>query len=296
MKKVKNGFVPALGTPIDENGNLIASSYEAQINRMIDAGAVALLCMGSMGQQAFLRTDVCTKTAETAVRAAAGRVPVFVGAMDNSIARAKERIAAMEHLDLTAFVFTTPYYESGSRAHVMHYFRSIAAATKHDIMLYDLPSVTNFKITYDMVEELYRDVPNLKGIKSGDIFMIRKIKTNPMFKDFQVFYSGLDAFDVAYTWGIEHVLDGMFSCTPVNGEKLIAALDAGDRTAAAEALNNIISLRDVLLENDLWPAYTVAMNLLGFEGFHAPDWSGAVSAQAAENVRNEMIRIGELKA
>ena len=47
---MKYGFVPALGTPLDENGKLCKASYTAQINRMIDAGAVGILCMGSMGQ------------------------------------------------------------------------------------------------------------------------------------------------------------------------------------------------------------------------------------------------------
>ena len=76
---MKYGFVPALGTPLDGNGNLCRESYTHQINRMLDAGAVGLLCMGSMGQQAFLRNETCVEVAQTAVKAAAGRVPVFVG-------------------------------------------------------------------------------------------------------------------------------------------------------------------------------------------------------------------------
>ena len=108
---MKYGFVPALGTPLDGDGRFLAESYTRQINAMVDAGATALLCMGSMGQQAFIQNEECVRVAETAVKAAAGRVPVFVGAMDNSIVRAKRRVASMEHLDLTAFVLTTPYYE-----------------------------------------------------------------------------------------------------------------------------------------------------------------------------------------
>lgn len=50
---MKTGFVPALGTPIDENGNLVVDSYKKQIETMIAQGAAAILSMGSMGQQAF---------------------------------------------------------------------------------------------------------------------------------------------------------------------------------------------------------------------------------------------------
>jgi len=291
---MKCGFVPALGTPLDENGQLCKQSYAGQINRMIDAGAVGLLCMGSMGQQAFISNDVCVEVAETAIQAAAGRVPVYVGAMDNSIKRAKARIASMEHLDVTAFVLTTPYYEVDTAEQVMKYFREVAKSTSHGIVLYDLAVVTNFKITYDMVVKLKKDIPNLIGIKSGDLVMQRKIRLNPELADLKTFFSNLDVMDIAFPWGIGCVLDGMFTCTPVNTGDLIAAMDAGDRVAAAQALDNIIAFRDKMLGWDLWPAYSAAMNLLGWEGLHAPDWVTPSSDEIIAQVKAEMERIGEL--
>jgi len=291
---MKYGFVPALGTPLDENGKLCKASYTAQINRMIEAGAVGILCMGSMGQQAFISNDVCVEVAETAIKAAAGRVPVYVGAMDNSIKRAKARIASMEHLDVAAFVLTTPYYEVDTAQQVMKYFREVAKSTSHNIMLYDLAVVTNFKITYEMVVELKKDIPNLIGIKSGDLTMQRKIRLTQELSDLKTFFSNLDVFDIAFPWGIGNVLDGMFTCTPVNSRKLIEAMHAGDQTGAAEALNNIIAFRDKLLGWDLWPAYSAAMNLLGWEGLHAPDWVTPSSPEIVALVKAEMERIGEL--
>jgi dihydrodipicolinate synthase/N-acetylneuraminate lyase len=291
---MKYGFVPALGTPLDQNGQLCKESYAQQIERMISAGAVGLLSMGSMGQQAFISNDVCVEVAETAVKTAAGRVPVFVGAMDNSIKRAKARVASMEHLDVAAFVLTTPYYEVDTADQVMKYVREVAKSTSHKIMLYDLPGVTNFKITYDMVCQLKQDVPNLLGIKSGDLVLHRKIRLNPELADLKTFFSNLDVFDIAFPWGIGSVLDGMFTCTPVNSQKLIDAMRSGDKAGAAQALNNILSLRDKMLGWDLWPAYSAAMNLLGWEGLHAPDWVTPSCPEIIALVKAEMERICEL--
>lgn len=291
---MKYGFVPALGTPLDENGVFLKESYQKQINKMLDAGAVALLSMGSMGQQAFLLNETCVQVAEAAVEAAAGRVPVFVGIMDNSILRAKKRAESMEHLALDAFVLTTPYYEIDNDEQVMKYFRSVASATKHSLLLYDLPSITNYKITYKMVCQLKKDIPNLLGIKSADLNMLRKIRLNPELQDLQIFYSGMDNFDIAYPWGIGCILDGMPSCTPVNTANLVKAMDAGDREGAAKALNNILSLRDHFLEWDLWPAFSAAMNLLGCEGLHGPDWMTPASPETIALVKADMERIGEL--
>lgn len=293
IKEIR-GFVPALGTPLDGNGNLLKESYMAQCRKMIEKGAVALLSMGSMGQQAFIREEVCVQVAQAAVEAADGKIPVLVGAMDNSIVRAKRRIASMEHLDLTAFVFTTPYYEVDSADQVLKYFEELANSTSHGFILYDLPGVTNFKITYDMVLELNRRVKNLMGIKSADLQMHRKIRLNPELSHIQTFYSGLDTFDIAYPWGIGCVLDGMLPVTPNNTEKMIRALDCGNREEAAQALSNIVCLRDRFIDWDLWPAYSAAMNMLGFEGFHCPDWCTEVSDQTKALIREELIRIGEL--
>lgn len=292
---MKAGFIPALGTPLDQNGNLMVESYKKQIRDQIDAGAVGVLCMGSMGQQAFLRQDICAQVATAAVEAADGKVPVFVGAMDCSIGRAKQRMAAMEHLDIAGFVFTTPYYAPCSREQMMNYFKGVAAATKKPVLLYDLAAVTQSKITYDMVLELIRDVPNLAGIKSADTVMFRKLKRNPEVPaDFIMVYSGLDMFDIAYKWGIDHCLDGMMTCTPKNSNQLFEAMAANDYAAAAQYLDNIVSLRDCFIANDLWPCYTAAMNMLGYDGCFNPDYISDATDKAVEKVRAEMRRIGEL--
>lgn len=47
---MKAGFVPALGTPLDKEGKFVKESYKKQIDDQIKAGAVGILCMGSMGQ------------------------------------------------------------------------------------------------------------------------------------------------------------------------------------------------------------------------------------------------------
>jgi len=292
---MKAGFVTALGTPLDKDGNLMVESYKKEIEAQIQAGAAGLLVMGSMGQQPYIRQDECAKVAKVAVEAVAGRVSVYVGAMDVSINRAKERLASMEDLDVAGFVFTTPFYYGCSRDQIMNYFKGVAACTKHQVLLYDLPGVTQSKITYDMVLELIREIPNLAGIKSADQQMFRKLKLNPEVpEDFILVYSGLDTFDVAYKWGLDCCLDGMMSCTPANSKKLFDAMAEGDYASAAVYLNNIVALRDFFAAHDLWPTFTAAMNMLGCEGNFSPDYVSDFKEEYREAPRGELVRIGEL--
>lgn len=293
--KLEKGFVPALGTPLDENGYFMEEGFRKQVEDQINAGACALLCMGSMGQQPYIRQGECPKIARACVEQAAGRLPVFVGAMDCSIERAKERIAAMEDLAIDGFVLTTPYYYACTREQLINYYKAVAASTKHNILLYDLPPVTQTKITYDMVLQMIDEIPNLIGIKSADLQMFRKLKLNPdVSEDFIMVYSGLDTFDIAYKWGITNCLDGMLSCTPKNTGDMFKAMACGDFDKAAECLSNIVFLRDEFVKNDLWPSFTESMNELGYAGNWGPDYCPALKPGCAENINVAMKKIGEI--
>ncbi len=292
---MKSGFIPALGTPLDKNGELCVESYKKQIADQIDENAIGLLCMGSMGQQPYIRQNVCPIVAKTAIEAADGKVPVYVGAMDNSIARVKERMASMEELDIAAFVLTTPYYYASTKEQLINFFKTVASSTKHNIMLYDLAVVTQTKLTYDIVLELINEIPNLIGIKSADIQMFRKLKLNPQVpKDFLTVYSGLDTFDIAYKWGIDKCLDGMLSCTPKTTGNLFKAMENGDYDKAAEYLDSITDLRDLFVACDLWPSFSTAMNLLGYEGNFAVDYTSPIKEENIPKIKDALLKMGEL--
>ena len=291
---MKPGFVPALGTPLDAAGNLLKESYRRQIEDQIQAGAVGLLCMGSMGIQAFLRSGICPQVAQTAVEAAQG-VPVFVGAMDTSIARVRERMAAMEDIDVAGFVLTPPYYSPASSKQMINFFKGAAGCTEHKILLYDLPGVTQCKITYEMVLQLLREIPSLAGIKSADLQMFRRLKLNPEVpEDFIMVYSGLDTFDIAYRWGITNCLDGILSCTPRTSKALFDSLAKDDREAAGRHLNAIVALRDLFITPDLWPSSTAAMNALGYEGSYGPDYADVLPAEEQQIIRQTLTAMGEI--
>lgn len=295
-KYMGKGFIPALGTPLDDNGRVVEESFRKQIEDQIKAGAAGLLCMGSMGIQAFIDPAECPNIARIAVDQAAGRVPVFVGAMDCTIAGAIRRMKAMDDIDVTAFVFTTPYYSPVKRPQIIRFFTGIAKNTKHNVMAYDLPGVTQSKITYDMLKEISDTCPNFIGVKTADEQMIRKIKTWGEFpENFLTCFSGLDTFDVCYPFGFTNYLDGMVSCCPKNFEKMDKALLSGDMATASQCLTNVVKLRDAMAGHPyLLAAYTEVMHLLGYSGRFHPDFAED-EPQCREEMRKILVEIGELE-
>jgi hypothetical protein len=85
----------------------------------------------------------------------------------------------------------------------------------------------------------------------------------------------------------------MLSCTPYNTGKLFEVMANGDFDAAAKYLNNIVGLRDFFVAHDLWPSFSTAMNLLGYEGNFCPDYVCAINPDFVALIRDELAKIGE---
>ena len=289
----KNGFYTALGTPLDENGNLVEASLRKHINQQIKAGASGLLLMGSMGIEAHIKNSAYADVARVGADENGGRLPLLVGVMDNSIIKVKEKIDMIGNAKFSGVVLTTPFYSTVDTDQMVNWFTKIADYSPYPLYLYDLAVVTKSKITLSVIDSLINHA-NIKGIKTADWEMIQAIGRKYPDADFECFYSGLDAFDYANMMGIGKNLDGMFACTPVNGKKMYARVEKGDYAGARKYLDNILYLRDTMIENDLMPCFTYCMNLLGCEGNFHEDYCLPITKEAKLVMEKTMKDIGEL--
>jgi len=285
------GFYTALGTPLDDMGGFYAPGFKKQIEDQIDAGAVGVLVLGSMGMQPCIRHADCQKVAMAAVEAAKGRCQITVGVMDNSIATVLDRIDALESLPIDGVVVTTPFYFTATRPELLTFFRTIATRSPFPVYLYDL---TKIKIDATLVHALMSH-PNIRGIKTADLVLSRAIRNDAAVKeDFQILCSNLDALDFAYKCGLKTGLDGMFTMTAPLISKAYCAMKNDDFATAAKAISDIIAFRDILIEVEVMAGFTYAMNLLGYKGNFHTDYSPLVTEDQKEVVRSFMQSIGLL--
>jgi 4-hydroxy-tetrahydrodipicolinate synthase len=290
---LKKGFYCALGTPLDKDGNIVKHSLKAEIDRQIAVGASGLLLMGTMGMLGCVRSSQYEEAVKTAVDAVAGRVTLMVGAADNSLARLKDRIEILNKYDV-AIVLTAPYYFSMSRQTSMTYFKAAADMTDHDIYLYDHPYTARYKLTFADVMELAA-IKNYKGIKTGDAILIKTLHDAKDLKpDFTPIFSNSDLFAVGHAYGIEHILDGIFACFPATIQRAQNAFNRGDFETGKNELNLLMSARDEMIAMGIWPSFTCAMNLLGFEGNFSPDYEPELEASKIPLVKDILKRTGEL--
>lgn len=168
------GFYTALGTPLQANGMLDQASFIRHVEDQIASEASGLLIMGSMGLGVFMRDCDYVNTVRTAITAAKGACPVFVGVTDTSIGRVCDRIDAIRNLKIDGIVATAPYYYSVSNNELVSFYREVAHFSPFPVYLYDLPSVARNKINIQTMIGL-GDVANIKGIKTSDLTLIKRL-------------------------------------------------------------------------------------------------------------------------
>ncbi len=291
---MKEGFYPALGTPTDSEGKLITNSFNKEIGQMLEAGASGVLCMGSMGKMATIRNTEYPKIAKQCVEAVSKRVPVMVGVMDCSVNRVLDRIDALDKMGIEGVVATAPYYSKVSDEGIKNFFTMLSKVSRYPVYIYDLPSVAQSSITGEVLNSLMK-LPNIKGIKTANLNLILDLSRNNMPEgDFSIFYSGLDSFDAAIKLGIKRNLDGMFTCTPRNSKLMYENMKEPDREQISGCLNNILALRNLFLKENVFPAYSYAMELLGCTGNYHPDYDRQVSDKLKEEIYGCMKSIKEI--
>ena len=291
---LNKGFYTALGTPLDNDGKVIKDSLIKHINNQIEAGASGLLLMGSMGIEACVPHSEYKKVVDVGIEATNGRVPLFVGAMDNSIARVKERLEMIgKGRKIDGIVLTTPFYKPANEKEAIWWFTNIADISPYPIFIYDLAVITRFNVNMNVIDAVIKH-PNIKGMKSANWELIKAIGRKYPNSDFECLYSGLDSFDYANVIGIDKNLDGMFACTPKNGRKMYDAINNGDIEKARYYLDNILLLRNTMLANGLMRCFTHCMNLLGFEGNFHQDYTCPTKDDAKGIMLETLKKIGEL--
>ncbi|MBQ5778164.1 MAG: hypothetical protein IIV97_05045, partial [Oscillospiraceae bacterium] len=151
-----------------------------------------------------------------------------------------------------------------------------------------------YKITMPVMEKLLTH-KNIKGMKTADWELIKKIERKHPELDFECLCSNLDAFDYVNMVDIKKNLDGMFSCMPKTGRAMYDCCAKNDFVGARKCLDNILLLRDTMISTGrLLSCFTHCMNLLGCEGNFHQDYALEATAEHKALMEKLMRELGEI--
>ena len=192
-----HGSIPALITPMLDNGQVDYPTLRKLIDWHVAEGTDALVIVGTSGESPTVNVEEHREILRVSVEQAAKRIPIIAGCGANSTSEAIELAKFAESIGADAQLQVVPYYNKPTQEGLFQHFKAIAEATpKLPVILYNVPGRTVADLQHDTVLRLAQ-VSGIIGIKeaTGSIeraqWLIRDLP-----KHFAV-YSGDDPTAVA---------------------------------------------------------------------------------------------------
>lgn len=261
------GSIPAMVTPMHQDGSLDLPTLRKLIDWHIEEGADALLVVGTSGESATLSCEEHILLVETAVKHAADRVPVIAGSGGNSTSEVIELTKQAGVVGASATLQIVPYYNKPTQEGIYCHFRKIAETVDLPVILYNVPGRTVADMSHELILRLTQ-VPGIIGIKDATGNVDRAahlIKTAP--DGFSIF-SGDDSTAIALMLLGGH---GNISVTANVAPRAIsdlckAALAADVKTARSIHLKLLSLYKNLFIESNPIPVKWVLKELGRIEG------------------------------
>jgi 4-hydroxy-tetrahydrodipicolinate synthase len=286
------GSLVAIVTPMHEDGRLDLESFRALIDFHIEQGTDGIVVVGTTGESPTVDFKEHHLLISSAVKHAAGRIPIIAGTGANSTTEAIELSSYAKVAGADASLSVVPYYNKPTQEGLYQHYKSIAEAVDIPLILYNVPGRTVADINNDTVLRLSQ-ISNIIGVKDATGDMARGFDLLCRVpQDFAV-YSGDDASSLALLLQGGH---GTISVTANVAPKLMhemcAAVFAGDQITARSINAKLLRLHcDLFVEANPIPVkWAVAQMGLMKTGLRLP--LTKLSDQYHKLVRDAMRQAG----
>ncbi|MFI4925143.1 MAG: 4-hydroxy-tetrahydrodipicolinate synthase, partial [Vicinamibacteria bacterium] len=226
------GSYPPLVTPF-RAGRVDLDAYAKLIEFQIANGTHGLVVNGPTSEPTTLDAAERNLLVDTAVKVAAGRIPVVAQTGSQSHA---ETCALTDHAQKAgadAIMVLTPYFVRAPQRGVVAYFEDVARHTDKPLLMYHIPGRSAFKVELDTLVRIAEAVPHFVGIKHAlddHGFVTQMIaKLGPAFRIFV----GLEEFTFPMmAIGAQGTMNAVANVAPRQVADLCNAVRAGDLARA----------------------------------------------------------------
>jgi len=181
------GSYPPLVTPF-RDGRIDLDTYESLVNFQIQSGSHGVVVAGTTGEPALLTIDERKALAETAVSAAAGRIPVMVATGAFSLAETVELTADAEDIGAAAVLVVTPAFTRPPQRGLVGFYEAVCRCTSKPVLMYHIPGRSAITASVDTLETIAERCENFVGAKhaSTDLGWVTDVLVR-LGADFRIF-------------------------------------------------------------------------------------------------------------
>jgi 4-hydroxy-tetrahydrodipicolinate synthase len=164
------GIIPALTTPFDAAGEVDVPALERNAGALLDAGVHGLVATGTMGEAGSLSGAERRVVVETAVRVAAGRVPVIAGVSAGTPTAALGFAASAAAAGASAIMLLPPLGYRADDTEILAWYRAVAEGAGLPVMAYNNPEASGIDMAPALLVRLFEEVDAVVAVKecSGD--------------------------------------------------------------------------------------------------------------------------------
>ena len=265
VHNVFKGLGIALITPFQEDGSVDYKSLIRLVEYQLDNGADFFCILATTGETPTLSAEEKSKIKNLIVDLVGGRVPILMGCGGYNTAAIVEELQTGDFHGIDGILSVCPYYNKPSQDGLYQHFKTIAAATKLPVVLYNVPGRTGVNMKAETTVRLANDCPNIVAIKeaSGNLEQVDEIiKKKP--NTFDVI-SGDDALTFPMvSCGAVGVISVIGNALPREFSKMIRLQMRGEYDAARKIHHRFTDLFSLLFVDGNPAGVKAMLHEMGF--------------------------------
>jgi 4-hydroxy-tetrahydrodipicolinate synthase len=248
--RLKDGFLTGSYPPLVtlfKNGAVDYETYARLVERQVAEGSHGIVVNGTTAEPSTLSVDERNRLVETAVRAAAGRIPVVAATGSQSHADTVAMTAAAEKAGADALLVVTPYFVRPPQRGLVEYYLDIGQRTGLPLLIYHIPGRTAVNMTVDSIAAVAEKLPTLVGMKHAvnDLTLVTEVLAR-LGSEFRVFVGLEDLSFPMMALGAQGVMNAVGNLMPKEVALLCEHVLAGRLSAARAAHFTLFELNQAV--------------------------------------------------
>lgn len=263
---VFKGAGVALITPMHADGSVNYEKLREILEEQIACGTDAAVICGTTGEASTLSHEEHIEVIRYAAECVAGRIPVIAGTGSNSTETAIYLSQEAEKAGADAVLLVSPYYNKATQKGLIAHFTAVAESIKLPCILYNIPGRTGVTIQPETIAQLYREVPNIVGVKeaSGNFSAIAKLMSM-VDEEFELYSGNDDQIVPLLSLGGCGVISVLSNVAPRQTHEICQNYFDGNTAVSTQQQLQAIDLIDALFCEVNPIPVKAAMNLMGKE-------------------------------
>lgn len=160
------GVFPAITTKFNTNDELDLKMFEKNIDAQLEASVQGIIIGGTLGEASVLTEEEKVRLLKFTIEKVAGKIPVVLNIAEGATREAVRIAEGAQKLGISGLMMLPPMRYKSDHRETVTYFKTVAAATDLQIMIYNNPVDYKVEVTLDMFEEL-AGCKNIDAIKES---------------------------------------------------------------------------------------------------------------------------------